>query len=344
MKKIISVICILATVFSLMAGMGVNSNALTDVWEKEPNSEEVQANTFKFGQIMNANLTDIFDYDFFKVTIDTDVKFRLKFDHEYPYNINYDYWEVDIDRYNPSTGRYENCTGMTVGDFESTRRTEVITARAGEKFMISVWENNGASPLDYMMTLEPVISKPTGLKCTARTTSAEKVAWNKVSGVTGYQVQCSDGGTKWAQTKTGSGTSATFNGLTAGGKYKFRVRAYKDIEGTRYYSAWSPTLNSCAKPATVTLKGVSSPKHTQIKTIWAKAGGVVTGYQIVYSRNKAFTNIAARKNVTGKSTVTYTGKNFTKGRTYYIAVRAYTVFAGQVYYGKYSAIKAVKCK
>ena len=165
-----------------------------------------------------------------------------------------------------------------------------------------------------------------------------------MAGVTGYQVQCSDGGTKWAQNKVTSGNSAVFSGLTAGGKYKFRVRAYKRINGVNYFSVWSPTLNSCAKPATVTLKGVSSPKHTQIKTIWAKAGGVVTGYQIVYSRNKAFTNIAARKNVTGKSTVTYTGKNFTKGRTYYIAVRAYTVFAGQVYYGKYSAIKAVKCK
>ena len=197
---------------------------------------------------------------------------------------------------------------------------------------------------NFKLILDVSVSKPSGFKCTARTTSSEKVAWNKVAGVTGYQVQCSDGGTKWAQNKVTSGNSAVFSGLTAGGKYKFRVRAYKRINGVNYFSVWSPTLNSCAKPATVTLKGVSSPKHTQIKTIWAKAGGVVTGYQIVYSRNKAFTNIAARKNVTGKSTVTYTGKNFTKGRTYYIAVRAYTVFAGQVYYGKYLAIKAVKCK
>ena len=344
MKKVVSLLLVFAIVFSLMAGMGVTSNALTDVWEKEPNSEEVQANAFKFGQIMNANLTDIFDYDFFKITIDTDVKFRLKFDHEYPYNINYDYWEVDIDRYNPSTGRYENCTGMTVGDFESTRRTEVITARAGEKFMISVWENNGASPLDYMMTLEPVISKPTGLKCTARSTSAQKVTWNKVSGVTGYQVQCSDGGSKWAQTKTGTGNCATFKGLTAGGKYKFRVRTYKDIDGTRYYSGWSSTLCSCAKPATVTLKSVSSPKKTQVKTTWAKAGGVVSGYQIHYGKNASFTSLAAKKIVSGKSTTSYTGKNFTKGRTYYVKVRTYTVFNGVTYYGAWSATKKVKSK
>ena len=165
-----------------------------------------------------------------------------------------------------------------------------------------------------------------------------------MAGVTGYQVQCSDGGTKWAQNKVTSGNSAVFSGLTAGGKYKFRVRAYKKIDGVNYFSAWSPTLNSCAKPATVTLKGVSSPKHTQIKTTWAKAGGVVSGYQIYYGKNASFTLLAAKKNVSGKSTTSYTGKNFTKGRTYYVKVRTYTVFNGVTYYGAWSATKKVKSK
>lgn len=194
--------------------------------------------------------------------------------------------------------------------------------------------------INYNMT----IPKPSGFKCTVRTTSSEKVAWNKVAGVTGYQVQCSDGGTKWAQNKVTSGNSAVFSGLTAGGKYKFRVRAYKKIDGVNYFSAWSPTLNSCAKPATVTLKGVSSPKHTQIKTTWAKAGGVVSGYQIYYGKNASFTLLAAKKNVSGKSTTSYTGKNFTKGRTYYVKVRTYTVFNGVTYYGAWSATKKVKSK
>lgn len=188
------------------------------------------------------------------------------------------------------------------------------------------------------------LARPSDLKCTARSTSAQKVSWNKVAGVSGYQVQCSDGGSKWAQTKNVTANSASFSGLTAGGKYKFRVRAYKVIDGTKYYSAWSSTLCSCAKPATVTIKGVSSPKHTQIKTAWAKAGGVVSGYQILYGKNASFSSVAAKKNVGGKSTVSYTGKNFTKGKTYYVKVRTYTVFNGVTYYGAWSAAKKVKCK
>ena len=231
----------------------------------------------------------------------------------------------------------------------TTKKTvfnKIFNYKSGKYYFAVEKDYEGTGTGNYDLTVSQIIkvAKPSILKCTARSTNTQKVAWNKVADVTGYQVQCSNGGTKWAQTKVTTGNTALFTGLIAGGKYKFRVRAYKRIDGINYFSAWSPVLNSCAKPANVTLKSVSSPKHTQIKSVWSKAGGVVSGYQIVYSRNKAFTNIAARKNVSGKSTVTYTGKNFTKDRNYYVAVRAYTSFAGKVYYGKYSSIKAVKCQ
>ena len=61
--------------------------------------------------------------------------------------------------------------------------------------------------------------------------------------VTGYQVQYSTSKTfKSAKTKTLTSyktTSVTLKSLKAGTKYYVRVRTYKSVDGTRYYSSWS---------------------------------------------------------------------------------------------------------
>lgn len=79
----------------------------------------------------------------------------------------------------------------------------------------------------------------------------------------------------------------------------------------------------------VSLKSVSSSKkkHT-IKTTWAKKSGA-SGYQIYYSRNKNFSKLSAKKTVSGGNATSYVGKNFTKGKKYYVKVRAYKNVNGQ---------------
>lgn len=189
------------------------------------------------------------------------------------------------------------------------------------------------------------VNTPAKLKCTARGTYAEKLSWNKVSGASGYQVAVSNAsGNKWAKTYNATSNSLTIKNLVAGGKYKFMVRAYVKAYGKVFYSKWSSALTSPTKPVIIKLKGVSSPGKTLIKTNWAKASGLCTGYQIVYGKNKACTKLAAKKNVPGQSKTSYTGKNFTKGHIYYVKVRAYTAVGGKYYYGPWSATKAVKSK
>lgn len=344
MKRIISMLLVLITISGVIAGLNFNSSAITEVWESEPNDSEIQANSFNFGQVMIGRLSGYTDYDHFKFNVNTNMQFRLVFDHDYPDKLKYNYWGIDIYKFDPYSYEYEHCTGMTVGDFESTKKTKTLVANAGDSFLISIAENNGPSPLAYMMSLEPVVSKISGMKCTARNTTAQKIAWNKLAGSSGYLVQRSNnGGTAWSNYYTTTSTSYIFKDLTAGGKYKFRARAYKTVSGKKYYGAWSSTLCSCTTPAKPTLKSVSSPKHTQIKATWAKASGTKSGYQIVYGKNSSFTSIVAKKNVSA-SYSSYTGKNFTKGITYYVKVRTYTTFSGKAYYSAWSSAKKVKCK
>jgi hypothetical protein len=72
-----------------------------------------------------------------------------------------------------------------------------------------------------------------------------KAVWKKQTGVTGYEIQYSTS-SKFAAGKTGtvtvekaSQTSKTIESLTAGQKYYVRVRAYKTINGKKYYGTYS---------------------------------------------------------------------------------------------------------
>ncbi|MCC8101898.1 MAG: leucine-rich repeat protein [Clostridiales bacterium] len=73
-----------------------------------------------------------------------------------------------------------------------------------------------------------------------------KVKWTAVSSVSGYQIQYSTSSSfDSSKKKTVSGASKnskTLTGLTKGSTYYVRIRTYKTVNGTRYYSAWSSKL------------------------------------------------------------------------------------------------------
>lgn len=87
--------------------------------------------------------------------------------------------------------------------------------------------------------------------CTPKLTSVKNssskkmtVKWSKKSNVTGYQIQYSTSSTFSSGNKTvtvvgSSKKSKTISGLTRGKWYYVRIRTYKTINGTNYYSDWS---------------------------------------------------------------------------------------------------------
>ncbi len=71
-------------------------------------------------------------------------------------------------------------------------------------------------------------------------TKSIKVKWNKVTGVTGYQVMYKVGSTeKTVKVAKASTVSKTISKLKKGKIYKVKVRTYKTVSGKNYYSAWS---------------------------------------------------------------------------------------------------------
>ncbi|MCD8189218.1 MAG: MBG domain-containing protein [Clostridiales bacterium] len=73
------------------------------------------------------------------------------------------------------------------------------------------------------------------------------VKWGKNTKATGYQIQYSTSSDfsscKTVTVSSYKTVSKTITSLTKGSKYYVRVRVYKTVSGTKYYSAWSSTKN-----------------------------------------------------------------------------------------------------
>ncbi|MCD8396696.1 MAG: leucine-rich repeat domain-containing protein [Lachnospiraceae bacterium] len=76
--------------------------------------------------------------------------------------------------------------------------------------------------------------------------SKAKVKWTAVTSVTGYQIQYSISSSfssyKTKKVSGATSVSKTLSSLTKGNTYYVRIRTYKTVDGTTYYSAWSGKL------------------------------------------------------------------------------------------------------
>ncbi len=120
-----------------------------------------------------------------------------------------------------------------------------VTAKAPGKVTITVKaagnSNYKSATKTVTLTVNPKATSISSVK-NGKSKNAT-VKWKKVSGVTGYQIQYSTSNSFKSKTSTtvkgASKVSKTISKLKKGKTYYFRIRAYKTVSGTKYYSAWS---------------------------------------------------------------------------------------------------------
>ena len=90
-------------------------------------------------------------------------------------------------------------------------------------------------------TLSITINPPkvSDLKLTSPKSKQLKVTYSKASGGVSYQIWYRVKGTSTWTKKTATGTSKTYTSLKGGKTYQVKVRAYKKVDGTTYYGAWT---------------------------------------------------------------------------------------------------------
>ena len=184
---------------------------------------------------------------------------------------------------------------------------------------------------------------PTGkltLKCKARTANAETLIWNKVAGVSGYQIQVSTAtGAAWASAKVTAANAYTFKGLVPGGAYKFRVRFYIQTPEGNKFSPWSLITSPTLPAGTVITK--LTPAKRAFTAQWKKAA--VNGYQVQYSLKA---NFAGAKTITVKNPklLKATAAKLYAGKYYFVRIRTYKTIAKANYFSAWSKAYKVRTK
>ncbi|MCD8146485.1 MAG: fibronectin type III domain-containing protein, partial [Clostridiales bacterium] len=171
------------------------------------------------------------------------------------------------------------------------------------------------------------------------TSSGITVKWSKVTGASGYYVY----------RKTSGGSYSKIATVKSGSTVSYSDTAVKSKNGTTYVYAvrpyYSSTLGSYTGKTTVRLTGVSisSLKNSSSKKMTVKWGknSKATGYQIQYSTSSSFSSYKT-VTVTSYKTVSKTISSLTKGKRYYVRVRAYKTVSGTKYYSAWSSKKNVK--
>lgn len=160
--------------------------------------------------------------------------------------------------------------------------------------------------------------------------------WNKISGVSGYQIYQYNASTKkyeYLIRVSPSKTTYTVKNLDPATRYYYKVRAYKTIvKGkTYYYGAFSDFTTNVTIPNRPDLTSVGKTNPNTIKLEWEPIR--CTGYEIYYSSDPTFKTDNHKIRIIGSKRNTYTIKHVSRYRTYYVRIRAICISRDVQYSG-----------
>ena len=197
--------------------------------------------------------------------------------------------------------------------------------------------------------------KPSGVKAASYSYTKIKLTWDKIEGVDGYKVYraISKGGKySLVKTTTSANTLSYINtGRTTGKTYYYKIRGYKKIGKTTYYTKYSAVRSTYARPNKAVITKVTCPKENCVRLYWNKVDGA-TGYQI-YKRKKGTTTwkntdykndkfswkYSTKYNYATHMLTTFAASGDSAYSKWEYKVRAYRTVNGKRVYGYFSAPK-----
>jgi hypothetical protein len=225
----------------------------------------------------------------------------------------------------------------------STKNTYTVTGlKTNKKYQFSaiayytVNKKSGTTKRSETLTAYTSPADITGLSGKPLSTTSVKLNWNASKSVTGYKVYMKDPDTKkWKCVSIIEGKATTSykqTDLTANQTYDFRIRAYRVVNNTTYYSSYQ-NISVCTTASAV--KKVTLRKNGSSYLLTWKAQKNVAGYYI-YSYNEKTNKYTKLATVKGAYYNIYIASKAQSSKNMY-CVAPYITYSGKKYKGEYSS-------
>lgn len=164
------------------------------------------------------------------------------------------------------------------------------------------------------------------------------LSWGKVDKVSGYEILKYDANKNsfvHAVYASADSTSYKFTKLQNSALHSYVVKAYKTIDGDKYFGEQSDAVSVFIKPAKAQLTSVTM-KNSTLNVEWKKLD--CTGYEIIYTTDSKFKKGLKTVKIKNSNKTKKAIKKLKKGKKYYVKVRAYAVYNGKKLYGSKSTM------
>ena len=209
-----------------------------------------------------------------------------------------------------------------------------ITQNGVNKFRVKarrnysgVYYNGGYTYVNAEVTDIP--SVVTGIRSTSNTSTSNTITWNASKKAEGYEIYQWIGTTdSYKLIGTTTSTKFTNSKKSSGTMYRYKVRAFNNVDGQRIEGAYSSEFTTCTLPANVSFS-LCSTDVDSITLNWNKVSKA-TGYQVEMYTNGTW------KTLSTLSGTSYTASDLSQNTAYRFRVRAIRNYNYINYYGGYT--------
>lgn len=230
---------------------------------------------------------------------------------------------------------YVNGAWKQVGTTSSlSYKVNGITQNGVNKFRVKarrnysgVYYNGGYTYVNAEVTDIP--STVTGVRSTSNTSTSNTITWNASTKAEGYEIYQWIGTTdSYKLIGTTTSTKFTNSKKSSGTMYRYKVRAFNNVDGQRIEGAYSSEFTTCTLPANVSFS-LCSTDVDSITLNWNKVSKA-TGYQVEMYTNGTW------KTLSTLSGTSYTASDLSQKTAYRFRVRAIRNYNYINYYGDYT--------